>query len=64
MADDDFADTQFLIGSKKTHKTLKIRALRGTASKFDVGFSTFGGSTELNIDLSENLYYKFTITRS
>ena len=59
----DFADTRFLIGSKKTRKTLKNRALRGTASKFDVGFSTSADSTELNINLSENLFYKFTITR-
>ena len=60
----DFADTRFLIGSKKTRKTLKNRALRGTASKFDVGFSTSADSTELNINFSENLFYKFTIARS
>ena len=57
----DFADTRFLIVSKKTRKTLKIRALRGTASKFDDGFSTSGDSTELNIDFWKKLFNNFTI---
>ena len=38
--------------------------MRGTASKFDVDFSTSGGSTELNIDFLENLFYNFKITKS